>query len=196
MIVSLLNCSTNKLPSIVKFLPIFTLLFNDKSPSTNNLSNTVKSFVTVAWSENVAAPVTPNVPPTVAASDNVVTPVTPKVPPTAVLPLDAATVNLSVFTAISLAIPPEANNLFVTVKSFATVAWSENVADPVTPNVPPTVAASANVVTPVTPNVPATAVFPVAAATVNLFVFTATSLAIPPAANNLFVTVKSFVTIA
>ena len=116
------------------------MLFNDKSPSTNNLSNTVKSFVTVASSENVAAPVTSNVPPTVAASDNVVTPVTPKVPPTvaasvnvvtpvtpkvpptAVLPLAAATVNLSVFTSILLAIPPEANNLFVTVKSFATVA--------------------------------------------------------------------------
>ena len=151
---------------------------------------------TVAASDNVVAPVTPKVPPTVAASDNVVTPVTPNVPPTAVLPLAAATVNLSVFTAMSLAIPPEANNLFVTVKSFATVVWSENVASPVTPNVPPTVAASVNVVTPVTPSVPATAVFPVAAATVNLFVFTATSLAIPPAANNLFVTVKSFVTIA
>ena len=77
---------------------------------------------TVAALDNVVTPVTPNVPPTVAASDNVVTPLTPRVPATAVLPLDAATVNLSVFTAISLAIPPEANNLFVTVKSFVTVA--------------------------------------------------------------------------
>ena len=74
--------------------------------------------------------------------------------------LSAATVNLFVFTATSLAIPPAANNLFVTVKSFVTIAWSEsvtkpptssvefNVVAPVTPNVPPTVSA------PVTPNVP------------------------------------------
>ena len=179
IIVSLLNCSTNKLPSTNKFLPIFTLLFNDKSPSTNNLSDTVKSFVTVAWSENVAAPVTPNVPPTVAASDNVVTPVTPNVPATEVFPVDAATANLSVLTAISLAIPPFANNLFVIVKSFANVEWSEKDAAPVTPNVPPTVAASPIVVTPVTPNVPATVVSPDDAATVNLFVFTAKSPVTP-----------------
>ena len=59
------------------------------------------------------------------------------------------------------------------------------VANPVTPNVPPTVVlpvvpATVNLsvltaISPVTPNVPATDVLPVAAATVNLSVFTATS---------------------
>ena len=59
----------------------------------------------VASSENVAAPATLNVLLAVTAPVNVEAPVTPRVPAILVLPDEAATVNLLVFTSKSPSMP-------------------------------------------------------------------------------------------
>jgi hypothetical protein len=113
--------------------------------------------VTLTVDENVAAPAWAEEP------ESVVTPVTPSVPPTVVAP---------VMDALASVEAPA-------------VKVEENVPAPVTANVLPRVVAPVTprvldkLVAPVTPSVPAMTVFPDAAATVNLFVLTATSPVTP-----------------